>query len=80
MRLLSYTGDARRSCLLDNGYAGSHVPSFVLHYAAADLQTLPDILEQRIQTGKYHAAVVGACPSDAKIGFSNYRVAVLLFE
>jgi len=80
LRLLNYVSDARRSCVLDNGYAGSHVPSFVLHYATADLQTLPDLLEQRIQTGKYHSAVVGACPSDAKIGFSNYRIAVLLYE
>ena len=80
LRLLNYTNDARRSCILDNGYAGSHVPSFVLHYATPDLQTLPDLLEQRIQTGKYHAALAGACPSDAKVGFSNYRIAVLLFE
>jgi hypothetical protein len=78
--LLSYTADARRSCALDNGYAGTHPPSFVLHYATPDLQTLPDLLEQRIQTGKYHSAVVGACSSDAKIGFSNYRIAVLLYE
>ena len=80
LRLLNYTSDARHSCVLDKGYAGSHVPSFVLHYATADLQTLPDLLEQRIETGKYHSAVVGACPSDAKIGFSNYRIAVLLYE
>ncbi len=80
LRLMSYTSDARRSCLLDNGYAGSHTPNFVLHYATTDLQTFPDILEQRIQTGKYHSAVVGACPSDAKTGFSNYRLAVLLYE
>ena len=80
LQLLNFTSDARRSCVLDNGYAGSHVPSFVLHYAAPDLQTLPDLLEQKIQTGKYHSAVVGACPGDAKIGFSNYRIAVLLFE
>jgi hypothetical protein len=80
LRLLNYTGDARRSCVLDNGYAGIHVPSFVLHYATSDLQTLPDLLEKRIQTGKYHSAVVGACPSDAKVGFSNYRIAVLLYE
>jgi hypothetical protein len=52
----------------------------VLHYAAPDLQTLPDLLVQRIKTDRYHSAVVGACPSDAKIGFSMYRVAVLLFE
>jgi len=80
LRLLTNTSDARRSCVLDNGFAGSHVPSFVLHYAAPDLKTLPDLLVQRIQTGKYHSAVVGACPSDAKAGFSNYRIAVLLFE
>jgi len=80
LRLLSHTGDARRSCVMDNGYAGSHAPSFVLHYATTDLQTLPDLLKQRIHTGKYHSAVVGACPSDAKIGFSKYRIAVLLYE
>jgi hypothetical protein len=80
LRLLNDTADARRSCVLDNGYAGSHVPSFVLHYATPDLPTLPDLLEQRIQTGKYHTAGVGACASDAKTGSSNYRIAVLLFE
>ena len=80
LRLINYTADARKSCVLDNGYAGSHVPSFVLHYATPDLDTLPVLLDQRIRTGKYHSAVVGACPSDAKIGFSNYRIAVLLFE
>jgi len=52
----------------------------VLHYATTDLQTLPDLLEQRIRTMTYHSAVVGACPSDAKIGFSHYRIAVLLYE
>jgi len=80
LRILSYTSDARRSCVLDDGYAGSHAPSFVLHYATTDLQTLPDLLEKRIQTGDYHSAVVGACPSDAKIGFSKYRFAVLLYK
>ena len=70
LRLLDYTDDARRSCVLDNGYAGNHRPSFVLHYATPDLQILPDMLEQRIQTGKYHSAVVGACPSDGKTDFS----------
>ena len=76
LRLLNYTDDARRSCVLDNGYAGSHRPSFVVHYATPDLQSLPDMLEQRIQTGKYHSAAVGACPSNGKIRFlqlSNRR-------
>ncbi len=80
LRLLNYADDARRSCTLDNGYAGSHVPSFVLHYATPDLATLPDMLKQRIHTGKYHSAAVGACPSGGKYGFSSYRLAVLLYE
>ena len=50
------------------------------NYATPDLQNLPDMLEQRIQTGKYHSAVAGTCPVDRKSGFSGYRVAVLLFE
>src|SRR6202790_3129329 len=37
LHLLNDLDDARRSCLLDNGYAGSHQPSFVLHYATPDL-------------------------------------------
>jgi Cysteine-rich secretory protein family len=80
LRLLSDNGDARRSCPLGNGYAGTHEPSFVLHYATGDLETLPDILEKRIKTGRYHSASVGACPSDPKLGFSMYRIAVLLFQ
>jgi uncharacterized membrane protein YccC len=80
LRLLTEIADARRSCVLNNGYAGKHIPSFVLHYATPDLGTLPDMLEQRIRTGKYHAATVGACPSNGKGGASNYRIAVLLFE
>jgi hypothetical protein len=80
LHMLNYRAEARRSCAMDHGYAGSHTPSFVLHYATPDLHTLPEILNQRIQTGKYHSAVVGACPSDTKFGFSNYRIAALLFE
>ncbi len=80
LRLLAGGDDARRSCLLDNGYAGKHTPSFVLHYTTPDLQSLPGMLEQRIQTRKYHTAAVGACASPASTEFSAYRVAVLLFE
>jgi hypothetical protein len=80
LHLLTEIADARRSCVLDNGYAGKRIPSFVLHYATPDVGTLPDMLEQRIRTGKYRAAAVGACSSSGKAGPSNYRIAVLLFE
>ncbi len=80
IRILNYTSDARRTCLLDNGYAGDHEPSFVLHYATPSLQTLPDMLEQRIQTHKYQSGAVGACPVDKKSGLTGYRIAVMLYE
>jgi hypothetical protein len=79
LRLLNYTDDARKTCTMDNGYAGTHRPSFVLHYATTDLQSLPEMLQQRIQSGRYHAAAAGACPAGKK-GLSGYRVAVMLYE
>jgi cysteine-rich secretory family protein len=80
IRILNYTSDARKTCLLDNGYTGSHEPSFVLHYATPSLQKLPDMLEQRIQTRKYHSGAVGACQLDQKAGLTGYRIAVMLYE
>jgi hypothetical protein len=80
LKLLDKTTDARRACSLDSGYAGNISPSFVVHYATPDLQSLPNLLDQRIQTGEYHSAVVGACQGDAKSGFSEYRVAVMLYK
>lgn len=80
LRILDYASDARRSCVLDKGYAGDHRPSFVLHYATPSLDSLPEMLVKRIEGGRYQGAAVGACPSDAKFGFSSYRVAVLLYE
>jgi hypothetical protein len=80
IRILSDTSNARKTCLLDNGYAGNQEPSFVLHYATPRLQTLPDMLEQRIQTRKYHSGAVGACRLDQKGGLTGYRIAVMLYE
>ena len=80
LRLVDTGADARRSCALDNGYAGKLTPSFVLHFATSDLQSLPGMLEQRIQTRKYHSAAVGACPSAGKTAFAAYRLAVMLYE
>jgi uncharacterized protein YkwD len=80
IRILNYTVDARRTCSLDNSYAGNHEPSFVLHYATPSLQTLPDMLEQRIQSGKYRSGAVGACPAGKDKGLTGYRIAVMLFE
>lgn len=76
----SYVTEARWSCALDTGYAGSHRPQFILRYSTADLDNLPTSLTQRMRSGKYHSAVVGACQPTESSDFSNYRVIVLLYE
>ena len=80
LSVLSYTENARRTCAMDNGYTGNHTPSFVVHYFTTDLANLPGMLEQRIQSGRYHSAAVGACKPAGKTNFTQYRVAVMLFE
>ena len=80
LHVLDYTSDARRTCALDNGYAGNHQPSFVVHYADANLNSLPEMLEERIRSGRYHSGAVGACPPSGKTRFAGYRVAVLLYD
>jgi Cysteine-rich secretory protein family len=73
------TDDARRTCEMDRGWAGSR-PGLVVRYEAGDLSRLPDELEQKIQSGRYRAAAVGACDSSGGTrGFTRFRVAVLLY-
>ena len=72
------TEDARKTCGMDRGWAGSR-PGLVVRFEAADLSRLPDDLEQKIQSGRYRVAAVGACDSGGASGFTRFRVAVLLF-
>lgn len=69
---------ARATCAMEHGSAGGTRPMFVMRWEGADLGRLPDVLEERIRTGKYHRAAVGACPGGQQ-AFSSYRVAVLLY-
>jgi uncharacterized protein YkwD len=70
--------DARRTCSLNRGWAGTR-PNLVVRYEAADLSRLPDDLEQRIQNGHFRVAAVGACDAGSSRGFTRFRIAVLLF-
>jgi len=73
------TEDARRTCTMETGYAGSRQPWFVMRFTAADLSRLPDQLQTRLASGKYRQAVVGAGALDKGSPFSGYAVAVLLY-
>jgi hypothetical protein len=74
------TQDARQTCEMDRGTAGGSAPRFVMRWEGSDLSRLPEVLEQKIATGQYHKAAVGACDSgNPEQGFTTYKVAVLLY-
>jgi hypothetical protein len=79
LQLLPGTQDARQTCEMEHGSAGGSKPFFVMRWEGSDLTRLPDALEQRIATGKYHQAAVGACDSGTPQGFTTYKIAVLLY-
>ncbi|WP_263365444.1 CAP domain-containing protein [Edaphobacter bradus] len=71
--------DARKTCSMSSGYAGQRKPWFIMRFTADKLDRLPDELESRIGTGKYHQALIGACADDDTGSFTGYNIAVLLY-
>ena len=73
------TEAARATCRLDTGYTGAKRPWFVMRFTSSELNALPEELRERLGTGKYHAAEVGACPAREAGHFAGYNIAVLLY-
>jgi hypothetical protein len=71
--------DARRTCATETGFPGSHRPLFVMRYTGTDLNRLPAALEDRLRSGRYTQAVVGACAVHDSGAFTTYSIAVLLY-
>jgi len=78
IRAANSTRDARKTCQLDRGWAGSR-PASVLRYETADLSRLPEDIDQKVGSGKYHSAAVGACEASAGGDFARFRIAILLY-
>jgi len=79
MRVAETTDDARQTCSMSTGYAGSRQPWFIMRYTASSLNAIPSQLKSRLTSGKYHQAVVGACSTTRKSSFTAYNIAVLLY-
>jgi uncharacterized protein YkwD len=79
MKVTDTTEDARQTCMMSTGYAGSRQPWFIMRYTASSLNEIPSQLKSRLSSGKYHQAVVGACPISRKTPFTAYNIAVLLY-
>ena len=70
---------ARQTCGMSTGFAGERKPGFVMRFSSDSVGLLPDQLKDRMATGQFHHAAVGACPATAKGPFASYAVAVMLF-
>lgn len=79
LHVAATTEDARQTCAMSTGYAGSRQPWFVMRYTASSLDQIPSQLKNRLSTGKYHQAVVGACEAPHGTPFTAYNIAVLLY-
>ncbi|HKM66064.1 MAG TPA: CAP domain-containing protein [Candidatus Acidoferrum sp.] len=78
MRVVDATLDARKTCEMDRGWAGQK-PFAVMRYETSDLGTLPEDIDQKLRTGKYHSAAVGACEAAGSMSFTRFRIAILLY-
>jgi hypothetical protein len=78
LRPVSTTAEARKTCDLDRGWSGER-PLAVLRYETADLGHLPEDITQKILSGKYRSAAVGACEAGGAVGFTRFRIAILLY-
>jgi uncharacterized protein YkwD len=72
------TNDARKTCEKDRGYSGTR-PLSVTRFETADLSKLPFDLEQKLRSGRYHSASVGACEGGNSSGFTHFKLVVELF-
>lgn len=75
--------DARAACRVEHGFprnARSTEPGFVMRWQGADLNHLPQQLVDKMGSGQYRSAAVGACsPTESSGSFTAYRIAVLLY-
>lgn len=78
LRDTQVTNDARKTCEMERGFAGSR-PLSVVRFETADLKKLPDNLEEKLRTGRYRAAGVGACSGGGAAGFTHFRIAIVLY-
>jgi hypothetical protein len=79
LQVVPGSGDARETCELKTGFAGLRKPWFVMRYTSSDISRLPEQLDQRIASGRYRQAEVGACITGRQTPFSSYSLAVMLF-
>jgi uncharacterized protein YkwD len=75
---VNITSGARKACNRERGYSDVK-PQLVLRYEVSDLSRLPDAVVQKLESGKFKSAAVGACEARDASDFAAFRIAILLF-
>jgi hypothetical protein len=70
---------ARQTCAMPTGYAGAVKPWFVMRFTSDSLSQLPEVLKNKMASGRYREAAVGACAGTKQSPFTAYNFAVLLY-
>ena len=78
LQAVEATADARKTCGMDQGYAGDSV-LYVIRFDVTDLSKLPNELLKKVESQRYRKGAVGACQGGDIDGFTRYRIAVLLY-
>ena len=78
LQAVEATVDARKTCGMDQGYAGTAV-LYVVRFEVTDLSKLPNELLQKVESRRYRKGAVGACQGGDAGGFTRYRIAVMLY-
>ena len=63
---------------MDRGWAGP-LPGVVLRYEMGDLSQLPEEVEQKAHSGKFHSVAVGACEPAGLETFARFRMAIVFY-
>jgi hypothetical protein len=78
MQNVAATDEARKTCKMQHDFAGEG-PHYMVRFETPDLSKLPENLVKKILGTPFRRAEVGACSSGAAAGFTQFRIAVLLF-
>jgi hypothetical protein len=76
---LADPANARTVCANNHAHLGQPRPLAYVFFEAVDLSVLPAKLEEKISSGRFRSAAVGACAAGPAAGFAHYRFAVLLY-
>jgi len=79
LRLNDIGSAARKSCEMEQDYAGDSKARYVSHYETPDISRLPENVEKQLRSSRYKSVAVGACAPKEASTFTRFRIVLLLY-